>query len=213
MSITDEQIRKAGLAHRDSKRVNGVSSSLVQDDFVAGAHWMRDKMLAEASDEDLVLKFISWLTPHWQNSPKIGILDVADEVEKIIQTAKLSNAKENEQARGRLNQLLNVELTLCEEQKRSQILEQKLANLETVEVDAWTEPDKSDIQKIRISRAEYDRLSRVNTEQLKWRLAKAIEVLEMVKDHRKMPHQHADAYTKLCCLTERASEALGKIKR
>lgn len=36
------------------------------------------------------------------------------------------------------------------------------------------------------------------------------EVLKMVEDHRLMPHPHTDAYTKLCCLSERANEVLKK---
>jgi hypothetical protein len=39
----------------------------------------------------------------------------------------------------------------------------------------------------------------------------AVSVLEMVQDHRKMPHQHEDYYLGLCYLTERASEALKEI--
>jgi hypothetical protein len=44
------------------------------------------------------------------------------------------------------------------------------------------------------------------------KLVIAIEVLEMVEDHRKMPHQHEDLQTRLYCLTERAAEALKKIR-
>jgi hypothetical protein len=39
-----------------------------------------------------------------------------------------------------------------------------------------------------------------------------LPIVEMLEDHRKMPHEHKDAQTKLYCLTERASEALKKIK-
>lgn len=39
-----------------------------------------------------------------------------------------------------------------------------------------------------------------------------IEVLEMVEDNRKMPHQHKDYYLRLCCLSERAKEVLEKYK-
>jgi hypothetical protein len=46
---------------------------------------------------------------------------------------------------------------------------------------------------------------------LAMKLSFAVEILEMVEDHRKMPHQHYDPVTKLYCLTERAREALGKI--
>lgn len=37
------------------------------------------------------------------------------------------------------------------------------------------------------------------------------EVLEMVQDNTKMPHQHSDLQTRLYCLSERATEALKKI--
>lgn len=40
----------------------------------------------------------------------------------------------------------------------------------------------------------------------------AMEFIYMVEDHRKMPHQHSDAQTKLYCLTERARETMEKIK-
>jgi hypothetical protein len=36
------------------------------------------------------------------------------------------------------------------------------------------------------------------------------EVLEMVEDNSKMPHQHSDLQTRLYCLAERAREALSK---
>lgn len=45
------------------------------------------------------------------------------------------------------------------------------------------------------------------------KLAIAVEVLEMVEDNTKMPHQHSDLQTRLYCLTERATEALSKIKQ
>lgn len=47
---------------------------------------------------------------------------------------------------------------------------------------------------------------------IKETLKDAIEVIAMVEDHRKMPHQHKDAQTKLYCLTERAREFLEKHK-
>ena len=51
------------------------------------------------------------------------------------------------------------------------------------------------------------------SKQLEQRLADAEEILGMVEDHRKMPHQHEDAQTKLYCLTERAAEYFEKHKR
>ena len=36
------------------------------------------------------------------------------------------------------------------------------------------------------------------------------EVLEMVEDPRKMPHQHEDLRTRLYCLAERAREVLNE---
>lgn len=45
---------------------------------------------------------------------------------------------------------------------------------------------------------------------LKLELIDARKVIDMVADHRKMPHQHTDPYTKLCCLTERANEFIKK---
>lgn len=43
-------------------------------------------------------------------------------------------------------------------------------------------------------------------EELEAQLEEANEIIAMVEDHRKMPHQHSDAQTKLYCLTERAGE-------
>jgi hypothetical protein len=37
-----------------------------------------------------------------------------------------------------------------------------------------------------------------------------IEVLKMVEDNTKMPHQHSDLQTRLYCLAERAREVLAK---
>ena len=39
----------------------------------------------------------------------------------------------------------------------------------------------------------------------------AVEVLKMVEDNTKMPHQHSDYYERLCCLSERAREFLAKL--
>ena len=47
---------------------------------------------------------------------------------------------------------------------------------------------------------------------LKEKLAKSVECLEMVEDNSKMPHQHSDYYTRLCCLSERARQTLEEIK-
>lgn len=44
------------------------------------------------------------------------------------------------------------------------------------------------------------------------KLSLAKEVLEMVVDNTKMPHQHSDLQTRLYCLAERAREVLDKIK-
>jgi endonuclease V-like protein UPF0215 family len=40
------------------------------------------------------------------------------------------------------------------------------------------------------------------------RSEKLLKVVEMVEDNRKMPHKHLDYFERLCCLTERAQEAL-----
>lgn len=51
------------------------------------------------------------------------------------------------------------------------------------------------------------RLEAKNAE-LQKKLDEAVKVIEMVEDHRKMPHQHSDLQTRLYCLTERATEFL-----
>lgn len=40
-----------------------------------------------------------------------------------------------------------------------------------------------------------------------------VEVLRMVEDNSKMPHQHQDLQTRLYCLAERAREVLEKVDR
>jgi hypothetical protein len=42
-------------------------------------------------------------------------------------------------------------------------------------------------------------------------LDQAVEVLNMVQDNTKMPHQHTDPQLRLYCLAERAEEVLKKI--
>lgn len=49
-------------------------------------------------------------------------------------------------------------------------------------------------------------------EKLSRQLKDAITLIEMVEDHRKMPHQHEDLQTRLYCLTERAREFLEKYR-
>ena len=49
--------------------------------------------------------------------------------------------------------------------------------------------------------------------ELNTNLSEAIEIIEMVEDNRKMPHQHDDYYTRLCCLSEQAREFLEKYKK
>lgn len=44
-------------------------------------------------------------------------------------------------------------------------------------------------------------------------MREALEIIEMVADNRKMPHQHEDYHTRLCCLAERANEFLEKYKQ
>lgn len=39
-----------------------------------------------------------------------------------------------------------------------------------------------------------------------------VEVLEMVQDNTKMPHQHTDPQLRLYCLAERAEEVLKKVE-
>lgn len=56
---------------------------------------------------------------------------------------------------------------------------------------------------------------RLNVELIDLRQFKkdALEVIKMVADNRKMPHQHKDYHTRLCCLAERANEFLEKYKQ
>lgn len=44
------------------------------------------------------------------------------------------------------------------------------------------------------------------------KLQVAVEFIEMVEDHRKMPHQHIVAYDRINCLNNLATETLTKIK-
>lgn len=49
-----------------------------------------------------------------------------------------------------------------------------------------------------------DQQKKINA--LKEQLAEANEVIEMVVDNTKMPHEHKDYYERLCCLSERGNE-------
>jgi|LakMenEpi03Aug12_release.lakeMendotaPanAssembly.Ray.scaffolds.fasta_scaffold2024966_1 ribosomal protein S19E (S16A) len=51
--------------------------------------------------------------------------------------------------------------------------------------------------------AAFDRIQKLEEEN-----KKLITVLKMVENNSLMPHQHDDYYTRLCCLSERASEVL-----
>lgn len=49
-------------------------------------------------------------------------------------------------------------------------------------------------------------------EKLKQQLKDANELIDMVENNTKMPHQHKDYYERLCCLSERAREYKNKYK-
>lgn len=73
------------------------------------------------------------------------------------------------------------------------------AKLKKVEVERdW---NKAELERVAEKALEYNS-----------KLKKAVVVLEMVEDNRKMPHKHLDYFERLCCLTERAAEVLSIIK-
>lgn len=59
---------------------------------------------------------------------------------------------------------------------------------------------------------EYTKRLKTENQKLKKQVEILKPIVEMVEDHRKMPHKHSHSRDKLYCLTERASEALEKIK-
>jgi hypothetical protein len=73
-------------------------------------------------------------------------------------------------------------------------------------------------EKLKVAEKSFeDEVSMHNQEWLEHEATKrslkvAVEALEMFEDHTKLPHQHKEYHTKLCCITEIAHQALEKIK-
>ena len=63
-----------------------------------------------------------------------------------------------------------------------------------------------------VSLEEYGK-SVIKIKNLKAQVEMLGPIIRMVEDHRLMPHEHKNANDKLYCLTERAREALEKLKQ
>jgi len=69
------------------------------------------------------------------------------------------------------------------------------------------ELEKEQVRHIEIIEEQFN--SRIR--EVKNKLAISVELIKMVEDNSKMPHNHEDYYLRLCCLSERAKEALKQI--
>lgn len=81
----------------DFSMMNTLAEDMTRDDFakcyLAGFEASQAQLLEQSSDEELVLKFIEWITPHYVPMKKIGLLHIAEKVEEIIQASALHSAK------------------------------------------------------------------------------------------------------------------------